>query len=107
MRPKAAIIPSTVNCPPPVHSYKLIPQSVRNASPAAASITAEQGKAISNLMFESIESGPISNSFIKALQYLVKNLPVSVPEVYEFERLAMFGEIPKELGLQERTHSHK
>ena len=51
LRPKAAIIPSTVNGPPPVHSYKLVPQSASNASPAAASITAEQGKAISNLMF--------------------------------------------------------
>ena len=102
LRPKAAIIPSTVNGPPPVHSYKLVPQSVSNASPASASITAEQRRAISNLMFESVESGPISNSFTKALQYLVKNLPESVSEVYEFERLAMFGEILKELGLQER-----
>ena len=39
LRPKAAIIPLTVNSPPPVHSYKLVPQSVSNASPAAASIT--------------------------------------------------------------------
>ena len=90
-----------------VHSYKLVPQSVSNASPAAASITAKQGKAVSNLMFESIELGPIFNSFIKALQYLVKNLPASVPEVYEFERLAMLGEILKELGLQERMCSCK
>ena len=57
LRPKAAIIPSTVNGPPPVHSYKLVPQSVSNASPAAASITAKQGRAISNLTFKSVESG--------------------------------------------------
>ena len=46
-------------------------------------------------MSESIP-GTISNSFIKAFQDLVKNLPASVPEGSEFERLVVLGGNPKE-----------
>ena len=48
LRPEAPIVPSTVHGPPPVHSYKLVPQSASNASPTAASTTSEQGKAVSD-----------------------------------------------------------
>ncbi|EDR11237.1 uncharacterized protein LACBIDRAFT_324844 [Laccaria bicolor S238N-H82] len=87
LRPKAAIVLLTIDGPPPVHSYKLVLQT---ASPTAASTTTEHGKAVSNSMSKSV-LGPISNSFIKEFQDLVKNLPASVPEASEFERLAVFG----------------
>ena len=87
LRPKAAIVPSTVDDIPLVHGYKLVPHSASNARPAAASTTAEQRKAVSKSTSESIP-GTISNSLIKAFQDLVKNLPASVPEGSEFERLA-------------------
>ena len=96
LRPKAPIVPSTADDPPPVHSYKLVPHSASNASPAAASSTAEQRKAVSNSTSESI-LGPISNSFIKAFQDLVKNLPASVPAGSEFEKLDVLGGSPKEV----------
>ena len=41
-------------------------------------------------------SGPIFNNFIKTLQNLVKELPDSIPEASEFDRLAVFGGAPKE-----------
>jgi len=37
-------------------------------------------------------SGPISDSFIKTLRNLVKDLPSSVPEATEFDRLAALGQ---------------
>ena len=60
------------------------------------STTAEQRKAVSKSTSESIP-GTISNSFIKVFQDLVKNLPASVPEGSEFERLAVLGGNPKEV----------
>ena len=95
LRPKAAIVPSTVHGPPPVHSFKLVPQSASNTSPVAASTTSEQGKAVSNSSSKSV-SVTISNSFIEMLRDLVKNLPASVPEASKFDRLAVFGGNPKE-----------
>ena len=41
-------------------------------------------------------SGPNSNNFIKMLPELVKDLPASVPEASEFDKLAVFGGSPRE-----------
>lgn len=63
-------MPSTVNSPAPVHNYKL---------------------AISKPVSE-----PISDSFIKKLRDLVRDLPTSIPEASELDILAVFGRNPKE-----------
>jgi hypothetical protein len=57
-----------------------------------ASATSMQGETASL----SPTSKPVSNGFIKTLQDLVKDLPASVPEASEFDRLAAFGRNPKE-----------
>ena len=93
LKPKAASVPSTVNSPAPVHSYKLTTHSANNTVPAA-STTAMQDETVSP-MFKPV-AGPISESFIKTLRNLVKDLPASVPEASEFDRLAAFGRNPKE-----------
>ena len=93
LKPKATIVPSTVNSPAPIHSYKLPLQSEPSAS-LTASTTTVQGKRIP-LMFQPV-LGPISNNFIKMLWELVKDLPASVPEASEFNRLAVFGGSLKE-----------
>ena len=95
MKPKATSVPLTVNSPAPVYSYKFDTHSVIDTIPTA-STTAMQGETIS-LMFKPVseESKPISDSFIKKLQNLVKDLPASVPEASKIDRLAVFGQKPK------------
>ena len=95
LKPKATIVPLTVKSMAPVHSYKLPPQSEHHAS-SITSTTNVQDKTIS--LVSQPASRPISNSFIKTLQELVKDLPESVPEASEFDslRLAVFGGNPKE-----------
>ena len=80
LRPKAAVVPSTVHGPPPVHSYKLVPQPARNASPAAASTTSEQGKAVSNSTSKSV-SVPISNSFIEIWSKTYRRVSLKHPNL--------------------------
>lgn len=96
LKPKATIVPPTVNGPAPVHSNKLPPQSAPDPSPSTA-VTAvarlTQGKTFSS---PGSESGPISNNFIKTLRDLVTSLPASVPEASEFDRLAVFGGNPED-----------
>jgi hypothetical protein len=93
LKPKAASVPSTVNSLAPVHSYKLTTHSATDAI-LAASATSIQGKTVSST--SKPVSGHISDSFIKMLRDLVKDLPESVPEASEFDRLAVFGRNPKE-----------
>ena len=64
LKPKAASVPSTVNSPAPVHSYKLTTHSANNTVPAT-STTAVQDETVSP-MFKPV-AGPISESFIKTL----------------------------------------
>jgi hypothetical protein len=95
LEPKTAIVPSTVNRPAPVHSYKLSLQSEPDASSTTSTtVTNMQGKTISFMSQPVLR--PISNGFIKMLQELVKALPVHVPEASEFDKLAVFGGSPKE-----------
>ena len=90
LKPKAASVPSTVDSPAPVHSYKLATHSTSVTDPIpAASTIVMQGETIS-LMSKPV-SGPIFNGFIKTLQDLVRDLPTSVPEASELDRLAVFG----------------
>ena len=93
LKPKATSVRSTVNSAALVHSYKLATHLAIDAIPTA-STTAVQDKTIS-LTFKPV-SEPISDSFIKTLQNLVKDLPASVPEASEIDRLAVFGQNPKE-----------
>ena len=93
LKPKATIVPSTINSTAPVHSYKLPLWSEPHVS-SIASTTNVQGKTIS--LMSQPASGPISNSFIKMLQELVNNLLESVPEASEFDKLVVFGGNPKE-----------
>ena len=87
-------MPLTVNSPAPVHSYKFATHlAIASYTIPTASTTAMQGETIS-LTFKPV-SEPISDSFIKMLQNFVKNLPASVPEVSEIDRLAVFGQKPK------------
>ena len=85
--------PLTVNSPAPIHSYKLPLQSEPDAS-LTASTTTVQGKKISSVFQPVLR--PISNNFIKILWELVKDLPATVPEASEFNRLVVFGGNPKE-----------
>lgn len=89
LKPKAPTVPSTVGSQAPVHSYKL---AVTDAIPA---IYTTPQAAQSETVFSKLPAvtGPIFNSFIKILRNLVKNLPESVPEASEFDRLAVFGGI--------------
>ena len=95
LKPKAASMPSTVDSSAPVHGYKLTTHSnsVTDTIPTASTI-AMQGEIVSP-MFKPV-SGPISDSFIKMLRDLVKDLPTSVPKASECDRLAAFGRNPKE-----------
>ena len=93
LKPKAANVPSTVNSPAPVHSYKLATHSPDDAIPSVS--TSSTTGQTDTPTFEPI-SGPISDSFIKMLRNLVKDLPESVPEASEFDRLAVFGQNPNE-----------
>ena len=92
MKPKAATVPSTVSSQAPVHSYKL---AVTDAIPT---ISATPQAVQSETVFSKppAVTGPISNRFIEILRNLVKDLPESVPEASEFDRLAVFGRNPKE-----------
>ena len=92
LKPKAATVPSTVSSQAPVHSYKL---AVTDVIPA---IYATPQAAQSETIFSKLPAvtGPIFNSIIEILQNLVKDLPESVPEASEFNRLAVFGRNPKE-----------
>ena len=69
LKPKVTIVPSTVNSPAPIHSYKLPLQSEPDASPTASTTTV-QGKKISSVFQPVLR--PISNNFIKMLWELVK-----------------------------------
>ena len=98
MKPKAAIIPSTLSSQAPIQSYKLVPQSVMDTSPTISTTgpgTLEpqqlEGKSVHLPILE-----PILSNFIKNLQNLVKDLPESIPEASEFDRLAVFGVSPME-----------
>ena len=95
LKPKAASVPSTVDSPAPVHGCKLATHSnsATDSIPAASTI-ATQGETVSPTFKPA--SGPIFNSFIKTLQDLVKDLPTSVPEASELDRLAVFGRSPEE-----------
>jgi len=74
LKPKATIVPLMVNSTAPVHSYKLPLQSEPHTT-SIASTTNVQGKIISSMSQPA--SRLISNSFIKMLQELVKDLPES------------------------------
>jgi hypothetical protein len=91
LKPKAAIVPLTVSRQLPVHSYKLALQS--DMSPTI-STTYPQDKVGSLKALPA--SGPNFNNLIEILQNLVRNLPESIPEASEFDRLAVFGGIPKD-----------
>jgi len=90
LKPKATIVPSTVGSPTPVHSYTLHPQSATNTSPDDL------------LQGISLKPQPVSeptvNNFIHTLQNLVKDLPESIPEASESDRLAVFGGSPKDFN---------
>ena len=86
-------MPSTVNSPAPVHSYKLAPA---NDAIPAASTTSVQGETVTPTFKPISGTIQVSDSFIKTLRNLVKDLPASVPEASEFDRLAVFGQNPKE-----------
>jgi hypothetical protein len=98
LKPKAAIIPSTVSSQVPVHSYKLALQSVTDTSLIGPTISTTSGppqrEAVSLKVLP--VSGPTFSNFIKKLQNLVKDLPESIPEASEFDRLAVFGGMPME-----------
>ena len=95
LKPKAASVSSTVNSPAPVHSYKLATHSATDAA-LVASATSVQAETVSPTTTSKPVSGHISDSFIKTLRDLVKDLPASIPEASEFDRLAAFGRNPKE-----------
>jgi hypothetical protein len=90
-KPKAASIPSTVSNPAPVHSHKLAreqPADTGTAGPTGLHWQPEceepaiQSKAVSDRVF---------SSFLARFQYLVKNLPESIPEASDYDKLAIFG----------------
>jgi hypothetical protein len=94
LKAKAAIVPSTVDSSAPVHSDKLLLQSEPDTSSTSTVFTTNvKGKTVS--MSQPI-SGPISNNFIKMLRELVRDLPASVAEASELDKLAVFGGSPKE-----------
>ena len=97
LKPKAAIVPPTVNNPEPVHSYKLAPQPATDTSPTTSVITM-QCKPKTGSSMPRPGSGPISNTFVKMLWDLVKNLPGSVPEASEFDKMVVFGRSLKEFN---------
>ena len=65
LKPKAMIVPPTVNNPAPVHSYKLAPQPA-DMSPTASAITM-QYKTKTGSSMPQPGLGPISNTFVKTL----------------------------------------
>lgn len=85
--PKATSIPSTVSNPAPVHSHKLAPEQV--ADTRAALPTALQ---YDEPIF--LSKAVVFNGFLARFQYLIENLPESIPEASDYDRLAIFAVRP-------------
>jgi hypothetical protein len=79
-KPKAASIPSTVSNPAPVHSHKLAPEQV--ADTEVVILTGLQC------------AEPAISGFLARFQYLIKNLPESIPEASDYDKLAIFRARP-------------
>jgi hypothetical protein len=78
------VVPSTVASPALVHSYILRPTKCSTNSFQCVSLKPQP-------VLE-----PAVNNFIHILRNLVKDLPDSVPEASEFDKLAVFGRSPEE-----------
>jgi hypothetical protein len=82
------VVPSTVASPALIHSYIFRPQS------ATATSSTDTFQRV--LLKPQPVSEPAVNNFIHILQNLVKDLPESIPEASEFDKLAVFRRSPKE-----------
>ena len=91
-RPKAPAVPSMISTSMPVHSYKMAATKASDVDPII-SATSEK-----NIVASSSKSIPISrvSGFLNKLQHLIKNIPDSIPEAGDNDRLAAFGGNPKD-----------
>lgn len=92
LQPKAITVASTLSSQAPVHEV-YVPQS---STHTRHTILPRQRETVS------LPSQPVSepsSKFINTLRNLVKDLPDSVPEASEFDKLAVFGRSPKEFDV--------
>lgn len=89
MKPKPTLVPPTVG------GASLIQSNMISASFLTADIPPEWG--CEERAEVSLENGPINgrSQFIKRLETLVKQIPESIPEGSENDRLAPFGDDPQ------------
>jgi hypothetical protein len=82
-KPKAASIPSKVNNTAPVHSHKLaLEVAIHTGLQPECEELAFPSKAV------------VFNGFLARFQFLIKNLPESIPEASDYDKLAIFGARP-------------
>ncbi|KAF8155871.1 hypothetical protein B0H34DRAFT_798966 [Crassisporium funariophilum] len=93
-RPKAALVPSKVGSPAPVHSRKTAPESSSEAGPAAPTTSQPKMPSMSKAVLEPV---PVLSGFLKKLQNSITNLPDSVSKASDNDKLAVFGGNPMDL----------
>jgi len=87
---KRTPIPSTVNRSEPIHSQKLpTATSATISTYLAAPCTAEVSASTSTSISE-----PVASNFLEKLYYLVSNLPDTIPEATNYDKLAVFAGNP-------------
>lgn len=94
-KPKAASIPSTVHNPASVLSHKLAPEQAADAEVVVSRNPKDlqhEGPACPSKAV----SEPIFSGFLARFQYLIKNLPESIPEASDYDKLAIFGARPSD-----------
>jgi hypothetical protein len=85
-KPKAANVPSTVSSPAPIHSNKLAPE----AAAETISITSPPSPSQDEISPSAFVSDPSSSGLLERFQYLINNLPETVPNAPNDDRLAIF-----------------
>ena len=89
-KPKAASIPSTLSNPALVHSHKLTKEQL-----AGTGTVIPTGLQSDEPAFHSgADSDLVFSGFLTRFQYLIKNLPESIPEASDYDKLAIFAARP-------------
>ena len=93
-RPKTTHIPSTVSNPEPIHSNSFAPE--KDTDMAAVTVTNTQCEGAVSPSKPEVE--PASSSFLERFQYLINNLPETIPEGSDYDALAIFSARPSDFN---------
>jgi hypothetical protein len=84
-KPKVASIPSMVSDSEPVYGHKLAREQLANTG------TAEEPASVPGAVSDLVFSG-----FLARFQHLIKNLPETIPEASDYDKLAIFSARPSD-----------